>query len=409
MLNTWEAVYHKHDLEELGRLATVASSVGVERFVLDDGWFRGRNDDSSSLGDWYVDEAKYPNGLGALIDQVTGLGMDFGLWVEPESINPDSDLYRKHPEWALGVEGHPLILARNQLVLDLGRSEVLAYLLERLDWLLSEFAISFLKWDMNRDLVSAGGRHGAASVHAQTLAVYELLDELRRRHPAVEIESCSSGGARVDLGIAERTDRFWTSDCNDALERQHIQRSFSYLLPPELMGAHVGPPRSHTTGRTHTLAFRALTSLFGHLGFEWDIATATEDDRVAIAEIIAVYRHFRPLLHGGRVVRVDHPDASAYVHGVVASDRSEALYSYVQLTSTAKSTPLPVRLQGLEPTRRYQVRRILLPGADVNPGRRQPSWFDEGLIASGALLSQVGIPMRVHLPESGTLVHVTTA
>ena len=195
ILNTWEAVYMRHDVAELQHLADVAASVGVERFVLDDGWFRGRDDDHSSLGDWYVDEGKYPNGLGELVDHVTGLGLEFGLWVEPEMVNPDSDLYRAHPDWALGIEGHDLILARQQLVLDLARPEVSAYLLERLDSLLTEFAIGYLKWDMNRDLVAAGGAHGGPSLQAQTLAVYALLDELRRRHPGVEIESCASGGA----------------------------------------------------------------------------------------------------------------------------------------------------------------------------------------------------------------------
>jgi len=405
LLNTWEAVYFRHDVPELQRLADVAASVGVERFVLDDGWFRGRDDDTTSLGDWFVDERKYPNGLEELADHVVGLGLEFGLWFEPEMVNEDSDLFREHPEWVLGIEGQVPVRGRNQLVLDLDRPEVSAYLLGRLHALLSDVPISYIKWDMNRDLVAAGHRGGAAGVHRQTLALYRLLDELRLRHPDVEIESCSSGGARIDLGIAARTDRFWTSDCNDALERQRIQRAFSILLPPELMGAHVGPTWSHTTARMHALPFRAATAMFGHLGFEWDLATASAEDRAGVAQVIEVHKRHRDLLHHGRVVRVDHPDTSALVHGVVAHDGSEALFSYAQLTTTDATTPAPMRLVGLDPARRYRVERVGLPGAVWSPGKNHPAWYDEGLVADGALLSFVGLPLGVHVPESATLVH----
>ncbi len=407
LLNTWEAVYFRHDVAELQRLADVAASVGVERFVLDDGWFRGRDDDTSSLGDWYVDERAYPHGLGELAEHVVGLGMSFGLWVEPEMVNPDSDLFRAHPDWLLGIAGQDPVLGRHQLVLDLARPEVSAYLLERLDTLLADVPVSFIKWDMNRDLVAAGHRGAAAGVHRQTLALYTLLADLRARHPGVEIESCSSGGARVDLGIAAYTDRFWTSDSNDALERQAIQRTFSYLYPPEVMGAHVGPPWSHSTARTQTLPFRAATAFFGHLGFEWDLASATDEDRAGVAQIIALHKRFRPLLHGGRTVRVDHPDSSAVVHGVVAHDGSEAVYSYAQCTTTDATTPAPVRLAGLDPARRYHVERLPLPGATWSPGKSEPRWYAEGLEADGALLAEVGVPLGVHVPESATLLHAT--
>ncbi|MFN8168230.1 MAG: alpha-galactosidase [Candidatus Nanopelagicales bacterium] len=407
LLNTWEAVYFNHDVTELTRLADAAAEVGVERFVLDDGWFRGRDDDTSSLGDWYVDERKYPDGLGVLADHVVGLGMQFGLWVEPEMVNPDSDLFRAHPDWVLGIEGQEPVLGRHQLVLDLGRPEVSAYLLERLDALLTELPISYLKWDMNRDLVAAGGADGAAGVRRQTLALYALLDELRRRHPGVEIESCSSGGGRVDLGIAARTDRFWASDCNDAVERQRIQRGFTVVLPPELMGAHVGGAWSHTTTRTQTLPFRAATALFGHLGFEWNLLHASAEERAGIAAVVALHQRFRPLLHSGDVVRVDHPDDSAVVHGVVAGDGSQALFSYAQLTTTDAVIPVPVRLVGLDPARRYRVERVLVPGANYDPGKHHPSWYDEPVVVGGDVLATVGLPLGVHVPESATLVHAT--
>jgi alpha-galactosidase len=321
VLNTWEAVYFDHNLERLRRLADVAASVGVERFVLDDGWFRRRRDDRAGLGDWYVDETVWPEGLHPLVDHVRAAGMEFGLWVEPEMVNPDSDLARAHPEWIMATGGRQPPLSRSQQVLDLGHKEAYGHILELLDGLLTTYDIGYLKWDHNRDLVDAGHTPGGEpGVHEQTHAVYRLLDELRARHPGIEIESCSSGGGRVDLGILERTDRVWGSDCNDALERQSIQRWTELLLPPELIGAHVGPPHAHTTGRTHDLSFRAGTALFGHFGIEWDIASATPDERAELRRWVDCYKQLRGLLHSGRVVRADHPDPAFWVHGVVATD-----------------------------------------------------------------------------------------
>ena len=212
--------------------------------------------------------------MAPLIERVRALGMEFGIWVEPEMVNPDSDLYRAHPDWALADPGYEPVLGRHQLVLDLAIPAAFDEILGRLDALLGDHDIAFVKWDMNRDHVQATGADGRAGTHEQTLALYRLLDELRRRHPDVEFESCSSGGARIDLGILQRTERVWTSDCNDALERQTIQRYASMLIPPEVMGAHVGPPTAHTTGRTQTLAFRAATALFGHFGIEWNLLDA---------------------------------------------------------------------------------------------------------------------------------------
>ena len=253
LLNTWEAVYFRHDHETLRELADVAASMGIERFVLDDGWFGSRRDDTSGLGDWVVSADVYPEGLAPLIEHVTGLGMEFGIWVEPEMVNPDSELYRAHPDWALTTDGYEPVLGRDQLVLDLGRPEAFAHVLGHLDALLADHDIACVKWDMNRDHAQGSGATGAPGTHDQTLALYALLDELRRRHPDVEFESCASGGGRIDHEILRRVERVWTSDCNDALERQTIQRGASMLIPPEVMGAHIGPTRAHTTGRVHTL------------------------------------------------------------------------------------------------------------------------------------------------------------
>ena len=314
VLNTWEAVYFDHDLDTLIRLADAAAAVGVERFVLDDGWFGGRRHARAGLGDWWVSPEAHPGGLTPLIDHVRGLGMEFGIWVEPEMVNPDSELYRAHPTWALADPGYAPVLGRHQLVLDLTNPEAYEEIRSRLDALLGGHDIAFVKWDMNRDHVHATASSGRAGTHAQTLALYRLLDELRRRHPDVEFESCSSGGARIDLGILQRAERVWTSDCNDALERQTIQYFASTLIPPEVIGAHVGPPTSHTTGRTQSLSMRAATALFGHFGIEWNLLDADDRERADLAEWVALYKRHRDLIHHGDVApcrprRPAHPRA----------------------------------------------------------------------------------------------------
>ena len=406
LLNTWEAVYFDHDLDRLRQLADVAAAVGVERFVLDDGWFGSRRDDTSALGDWWVSPEVYPDGLAPLIDHVTGLGMEFGIWVEPEMVSPDSDLYRAHPDWALTTDGYESVLGRNQLVLDLGRPEAFAHILGLLDALLADHDISYVKWDMNRDHVQGSGATGAPGSHAQTRALYALLDELRSRHPDVEFESCASGGGRVDLEILRRAEWVWTSDCNDALERQTIQRGASMLIPPEVMGAHIGPRRAHTTGRRHMLAFRAATALFGHLGIEWNVSRLDAGERDELAAAIALHKRFRPLLHSGDVVRFD-TEPPYLAHGVYAADRSEALVSFAQLITASSLTPPPLRLPGLDPDQRYRVEHVALPGERRGMALAQPAWLAEGIELSGRQLAAHGIRPPVMHPESAVLVALT--
>ncbi len=276
-LNTWEAVYFDHDLDTLAALAERAAAVGVERFVLDDGWFRGRRDDTAGLGDWFVDEGVWPSGLGPLIEKVRGLGMEFGLWVEPEMVNLDSELARQHPDWILRGRDELPVPARQQYVLDLANEGAWQYLLERLDTLLDDYDIAYLKWDHNRDLLEAGAADsGRARVHDNVEALYRLLAALKRRHPDLEIESCASGGARVDLGILEHTDRIWTSDTLDPVERLQIQRYTGLIVPPEMMGAHLTSPSVHSTGRQVSLDLSAGVAMFGHLGVEWDLTALDE-------------------------------------------------------------------------------------------------------------------------------------
>jgi alpha-galactosidase len=410
ILNTWEAVYFNHEVDRLRKLADRAAEVGVERLVLDDGWFRNRRDDSSGLGDWYVDETAWPDGLHPLVDHVRALGMEFGLWVEPEMVNPDSDLARAHPDWILATGGRQPVLGRKQQVLNLALPDAYSYIRNRLLALLDEYAISYLKWDHNRDLVDAGHYPGGApAVHDQTAAVYALLDELKQKHPHLEIESCSSGGARIDFGILHRTDRVWASDSNDALERQSIQRWTGLLLPPELVGAHVGPPRSHTSGRRHDLSFRAGTALFGHFGIEWDIASASEQERAELSRWVTLYKQLRGLLHSGTVVIGDHPDEALWVHGVVAPSADDAVFALVAMATGISAPPGRVKLPGLAPDTVYTVRPLPPGDAPLGPGTiPPPDWVAAGDVTlPGRVLAEVGIQAPVMYPEQLMLLRLT--
>ncbi|NTW41246.1 MAG: alpha-galactosidase [Cellulomonadaceae bacterium] len=404
-LNTWEAVYFAQDHAKLARLAERAAGVGVERFVLDDGWFRGRRDETAGLGDWQVDLSVWPEGLGPLVSHVRSLGMQFGLWFEPEMVSEDSDLARAHPDWILSAGVRRPLESRHQQVLDLGHPGAFSYVLEAMSALIAEHDIDYIKWDHNRDLVDPG--HSAtrrAAVHEQTLAAYRLMDELRSRHLGLEIESCSSGGARVDLGVLDHTDRIWASDSIDALERQQIQRWTGLVVPPEMMGTHVGAPTSHTTGRTHTLGFRTGTALFGHFGIEWDLDQASAAELAELHGWVDLHRRFRKLLHTGRVVHTDHPDPALWVAGVVDQARREALYSIVSVSTGVWSPPGHVRLTGLEPATRYRVTLLDTPSRSASS---MPAWSVDGVVATGRSLGRLGVQSPDLRPETLELLHVT--
>ncbi len=405
--NVWEAVYFDHDLGRLTELAQAAAGIGIERFVLDDGWFGSRRDDHSGLGDWVVSADAWPDGLGPLIDRVRALGMEFGLWFEPEMVNPDSDLYRAHPDWILNVSGREPGTLRNQLVLDLGRPEVRDHLFGQLDDVLSTYDIGFVKWDHNRLLVDAGSaaRGSAPGVHAQTLGFYDLLDRLRAAHPGVEWESCASGGGRIDVGVLTRTQRVWTSDMTDALARQTIQRWTAQLVPAEYLGAHVSAPTNHQTGRQFSLDFRAATAFFGDFGVEWDVTSATPEERRQLARWISAYRQLRPLLHSGRMVRVDTAEPDIWIHGVVGQDRSEAVFAYVQLDEFVRD-PVPFRVRGLDRDRRYTARQVVPATTTVDEHYAGGSWRGEGMTLTGAVLEAVGLPPAPRGPLSAVVIHL---
>ncbi|PRY65037.1 alpha-galactosidase [Glaciihabitans tibetensis] len=398
VLNSWEAVYFDQGMEQIAPLVDAAAHVGVERFVLDDGWFTGRSDDRRALGDWFVDAVTWPEGLHPLIDRVHAAGMDFGLWVEPEMVNPDSDLARRHPEWILG--GPSAHTWRNQQALDLGNPEVFDYLLGRLNALLEEYPVAYLKWDHNRDLLSG-------SAHRQTTALYRLIDAVRTAHPTLEIESCASGGARIDLGILERVDRVWTSDTNDPLERQEIQRYTGLLIPPEYLGSHLGAARSHTTMRSSDLAFRFATALFGNAGIEWDLTVASGAEHAQIAEWIGLYKQLRELLHGGTVVRADSSDPAVQLHGVVSADQQRAVFAQVSMAAPGSAIPPALRFVGLAPDTVYRVTAVTAGANAQLIQTRPPAWLESGGVSlPGRVLETVGLARPMLAPEQAALYSV---
>ena len=425
-LNVWEAVYFNHDLDRLVDLAERAVAVGVERYVLDDGWFGARRDDHAGLGDWTVSPEVWPHGLHPLVDKVTGLGMEFGLWFEPEMINLNSKMAREHPEWIMSTGNRLPVESRHQQVINLGIPECYDYIRNAIFDILAEYKIGYIKWDHNRDLVDAGtAPDGRPGVHEQTLAFYRLVDEIKAAHPGLEIETCSSGGARVDLGVLERTDRIWVSDCIDPLERQQMNRWTAQLLPPELLGSHIASPRSHTTGRRHDLSFRAATAIFGHLGIEWDLTKPTPEELAELREWVSFYKANRGLLNSGDVVRLDFPDPTVLAYGVIAPDRSAAIYTVASVALSEVMLPGRLRFPGLHPDRRYRIRPIVIgrPPAGLNPapwwgaataafdasGERStigwglPADGGPGLVLSGAALASAGVMAADIHPEQAIL------
>ncbi|MDF7679395.1 alpha-galactosidase [Enterobacteriaceae bacterium ESL0689] len=407
-LNTWEGIYFDHHPQYIMRMADEAAALGVERFIIDDGWFKGRNDDRAALGDWYLDQHKYPDGLLPVIEHVKSLGMEFGIWVEPEMINPDSDLYRAHPDWILALPGYTPLTGRHQYVLNLNIPEAFDYLLARISWLLAEHPIDYVKWDMNRELVQPA-HHGQAAADAQTHQFYRLLDTLIARFPQVEFESCASGGGRIDFEVLKRCHRFWVSDNNDALERNLIQRGMSYFFPPEVMGAHIGHRRCHATFRQHSIAFRGLTALFGHLGLELDPVCADEQERAGYRQYAALYKQWRHVIHHGVLWRLDMADSTTLAQGIVSEDKCQALFLVSQLAMPDYSLLAPLRMAGLAAEARYQVTlldhpNIQLTGEGGHTMRKLPQWMVTPQTVSGEWLQQAGLALPILDPESAILI-----
>jgi alpha-galactosidase len=399
-LNSWEACYFRHDEARILDLARAAAAIGAERFILDDGWFLGRNHDRAGLGDWVADPAKYPGGLKPLAQGVNALGMEFGLWVEPEMVNPDSDLYRTHPDWALHLSGAPQPTARNQLVLNLSLPQVEDYLFSSLDRLLSNVPIAYLKWDHNRDLAPAGGL-------AQVQGLYRLLARLRAAHPHVEIESCAGGGGRIDAGIAAFTHRFWTSDNLDAVSRATIQRGFQAFFPPELMGAHVGASPAHATGRRQTLGFRAGVALPGHFGVELDPAKLPAPELAELAGWIAFHTHWRHLLHGQTLVMGEGPDGLLWQ---ASGDDAEWLLLVTRIAPPQDRRPQPLALPFLVGAGPVHVRLLARAGTTPHRSFGEPALLatlsGDGVTFPANWLAHAGLPLPPLLAESVAVFHL---
>jgi alpha-galactosidase len=418
-LNVWEAVYFRHDADALIALADKAAALGVERYVLDDGWFAARRHDRAGLGDWVVSEDLWPDGLHPLVDRVHDLGMQFGLWFEPEMVNLDSDLARRHPEWIMAARDELPVESRFQHVLNIAHPGAYAHVRNQMLALLGEYRIDYIKWDHNRDLTEAGDRtrDGRAVVHEQTLAFYRLLRELKDAHPTLEIESCSSGGGRVDLAVLEYTDRVWVSDNSDPHDRQSMMRWTEQLVPPEYLGAHIASDRSHTTGRRMDLSFRAITALFGHFGIEWDLGQASVADLAQLTEWIGFHKEHRRLLLGGEVIRMDDVDPSMRVHGVVAPDRAAAIFAAAVLDSSSPEPPARLTLRGLDPAATYRIAPVF--HGPLPSGLIPPAWWGARAVAGsstafagtrlrGDILSSVGVASpRLH-PDQAVLYVLDT-
>ena len=406
-INTWEAFYFNHCVETLKNLVDKACYIGVERFVLDDGWFIGRTHERAALGDWEVDRNKYPNGLDEVISYVNEKGMEFGLWFEPEMVNLDSELFRKHPNWILEIPGYVQKLGRYQYVLNLDIPEASNYIFESIQTLLSKHSIGYIKWDMNRDLVQAGNAQGKPTMHKQILATYALFDRIKRAFPHVEIESCSSGGARVDMKILEYTNRFWTSDCNDAFERQSIQKGFSYFFPIELMGSHFGPEKAHSTNRLATVEYRILTAFFAHLGFEQNLLELSENECETLKTYLTLYKRYRPLLHSGDYYRIDSLEKGKNIYGVVSKSQDEALFCITQNFIQERMLPFPLKLNMLEKNANYLLSVI---NSQENTGylmkKTAPIMELKDIILSGEILEKIGLTLPIMHPETTLLIHL---
>ncbi|AGH49656.1 Alpha-galactosidase [Sphingomonas sp. MM-1] len=388
LYNSWEATEFAVDEAGQMALAEKAARIGVERFVMDDGWFGARNSDKAGLGDWTVNRTKFPNGLKPLIDKVKSLGMEFGLWVEPEMVNPDSDLYRAHPDWVINFPTRPRSEGRNQLVLNLARKDVRDHLLKVLDDLVSANDIRFLKWDHNRNW-SEPGWPEVAPEDQQKLYVeyvrnlYWILAELRRRHPGLEIESCSGGGGRVDLGIMALTDQVWPSDNTDPFDRLTMQDGFSHAYAPAVMMAWVTDSPNWVNKRETSLEYRFLSAMQGGLGVGANLNHWQDEDYATATRMIAAYKTVRATVQQGDLYRLVSPQQGSEHSATlsVAPDRRQAVL-FAFLHSSTKLEPAPaIRLQGLDADRRYRVSRLgggtLPAGMPVEASGR--FWMEQGV------------------------------
>ena len=384
LVNSWEASYFDFDGDTLYELAKEAKHAGIDMLVLDDGWFGKRDDDNSGLGDWFVNEKKLGGTLGDLIKKINDLGVKFGIWVEPEMISEDSDLYREHPDWALTIPGRNPVHARNQLVLDFSRKEVVDHIFDQICKVLDQGNIEYVKWDMNRslmDVFSRGTEDQGRVMYDYVLGLYDILERIVTRYPDLLIEGCSGGGGRFDAGMMYYTPQIWCSDNTDALDRLQIQYGTSFGYPVSAVGSHVSAVPNHQTGRITSLHTRGVVAMAGTFGYELNLGKLSEEEKQEIRLQVEEYRKFAPLIQTGLYYRLSDPAREEYAAwAFVSEDQKEVLLNVVLQEIHGNMTVNYVKLQGLKCSAIYR---------DTETGK----------IYNGAALMEAGIPMPVEMGE----------
>ncbi|WP_330588056.1 alpha-galactosidase [Anaerocolumna sedimenticola] len=361
VINNWEATYFDFNEEKLKALAKDASQLGIELLVLDDGWFGKRNSDNSSLGDWFVNKEKLPGGLKSLADAVNEYGMGFGLWFEPEMISPDSDLYRTHPDWCIHVPDRQRSLGRNQLILDLTRSDVQDAVIKMISDVLSSANITYVKWDMNRNMSEIGSdllppERQMETAHRYILGLYRILESITERFPEILFESCSGGGGRFDPGILYYMPQNWTSDDTDGVERLKIQFGTSIIYPCSVMTAHVSAAPNHQTGRSTSMEFRGDVAMAGNFGYELDVTKMTEEEKEVIKEQVKTYKEIRQLVQYGDFYRLLSPfDGNVTAWMYVSEDKKDAVVFFYKILTTPNDALYHFQLTGLKEDVDYTV------------------------------------------------------
>ncbi|WP_035343998.1 alpha-galactosidase [Alkalihalobacillus hemicellulosilyticus] len=382
LINNWEATYFDFDEEKILTIAKAAKEVGIELFVLDDGWFGERNDDTSSLGDWFVNQKKLPNGIPGLSKKVTDMGMQFGLWFEPEMVCTDTEIFKKHPEWVIQTPNRTASHGRNQFILDFGRAEVVDYIFKMMDDILSTSNISYIKWDMNRYITEPYSNNlhvdqQGEVFHRYILGVYNLYEQLIEKYPHILFESCAGGGARFDPGMLYYAPQTWASDDTDAVERLKIQYGSSMVYPLNSIGSHVSDVPNHQVGRITPIASRANVAFFGTFGYELDITNIDEDEKMRILEQVSFYKEKRELIRTGTFFRLLNPFESNEVSWmIVAADQSEAIVGYYKVLSKPNDHYYRIPLKGLDPTQKYVIEE------------RQTTHYGDELMNVGIILAE---------------------
>ena len=393
LINNWEGTYFDFTGDKLVSIAEEAAKLGVELFVMDDGWFGKRDSDNSGLGDWYPNEEKLGCTLKELGERIEALGMKFGIWFEPECISEDSDLYRAHPDWAVQIPGRKPNLSRNQLILDFSREDVQEYIIERLSAVLDSAPISYVKWDFNRSICDkfsanlSAGRQGEMA-HRFVLGLYRVLEELLERYPHLLLEGCSGGGGRFDTGMLYYSPQIWCSDDTDAIERLQIQYGTSFAYPVNTMGAHVSAVPNHQTGRVTPIATRACVAMAGTFGYELDVNKMTDEEKEAVKRQIQIFKEQYDLISCGDYYRLtDVQKSSCAVWETAAKDGSEALVSAVWQHVQATPAFLNVKVRGLCEDGMYRVMRTALKEKDAGAQEK------EDQVISGSSLMHGGLPI----------------